>query len=68
MGWGESLRCGGGDGGLKPGPFSCNHFFIDHLGAFEDVWVGVGADARVWGGGPVNGGGGGGWQGVFAGG
>ena len=39
----------GGDSGLKPRPFSCNHVFIDDLGAFEDAWVGVGADARVGG-------------------
>ena len=59
LGWGQSLRGGGGDDGLKPRPFLCNHVFIDHMGAFEDV---CGCRCKC-----VCGGGGGGWQGVFAG-
>ena len=31
---------------MSPRLFSCNYICIDHLGAFEDVWVGVEADRR----------------------
>ena len=54
--------------GLSPRLFSCNYICIDHLGAFEDVWVGVEADRRGPGKGGWGRGRGRGWQGVFAGG